>query len=162
MTEYVDEIKYDNLIEESLRNVIYLALKIVEKQGLPGENHFYITFKTNFPGVVLSENLKLQYPDTMTIVLQNQFSNLEVRHNSFSVDLSFGGLKQTIVVPFESITYFADPYAKFGLNFESEEQADDEVSVEAGEGKKSMLSRKMSASGKSADIISFDKFRRKS
>ena len=121
MDKFLDEINYDELIEKSLRNVVYLALKIVEEQGLPGESHFYISFKTDFPGTVISQNLKVQYPETMTIVLQNQFSNLVVRHNSFSVDLSFGGIEQTITIPFEGITYFADPSAKFGLSFETEE-----------------------------------------
>lgn len=162
MVKYLDEINYDELIEQSLRNVVYLALKVVEEQGLPGQNHFYITFKTDFPGVVLSQNLKLQYPDTITIVLQNQFSNLQVRHNSFSVDLSFGGLSQTIKVPYESITYFADPSAKFGLNFASEEMMADSLKLAAGDGKKSAEKiQSEEAATKGADIISFDSFRRK-
>lgn len=159
MEKNLDEINYDELIEQSLRNVVYLALKLVEENGLPGDNHFYITFKTDFPGVVLSQNLKLQYPDTITIVLQNQFSNLKVRHNSFSVDLSFGGLMQTIKVPYESITYFADPHAKFGLNFVPEEIELDDVKMVAGDNKKS--SGKEVLPSKGADIISFDSFRRK-
>ncbi|MEE6206513.1 MAG: ClpXP protease specificity-enhancing factor SspB [Alphaproteobacteria bacterium] len=120
MVKYIDEMNYDELVEKSLRNVVYYALKIVEEQGLPGENHFYITFRTDFPGTVVSKNLKIQYPESMTIVLQNQFDNLTVRHNNFSVDLSFGGIPQTITVPYDAITYFADPYAKFGLSFEPE------------------------------------------
>lgn len=162
MVKYLDEINYDELIEQSLRNVVYLALKVVEEQGLPGENHFYITFKTDFPGVVLSQNLKLQYPDTITIVLQNQFSNLQVHHNSFSVDLSFGGIAQTIKVPYESITYFADPSAKFGLNFNSDDMVTDSLKLAAGDNKKSSAENKSeTATAKSADIISFDNFRRK-
>lgn len=163
MTNNISRIKYDELIEESLRNVVYLALKIVEENGLPGESHFYITFKTDFPGVVISQNLKLQYPHTMTIVLQNQFSNLKARHNSFSVDLSFGGINQTIVIPYESITYFADPYEKFGLNFESEIIEENDVSLAAGENKKDMFKSKTPTltHQKTADIISFDSFKRK-
>lgn len=163
MTNNISRIKYDELIEESLRNVVYLALKIVEENGLPGESHFYITFKTDFPGVVISQNLKLQYPHTMTIVLQNQFSNLKARHNSFSVDLSFGGINQTIVIPYESITYFADPYEKFGLNFESEIIEENDVSLAAGENKKDIFKSETPTltHQKTADIISFDSFKRK-
>jgi len=120
MVDFINEINYNKLVEKSLRNVVYYALKIVEEQGLPGENHFYITFKTDFPGTTVSKNLKVQYPETMTIVLQNQFDNLVVRHNSFSVDLKFGGSPQTVTIPYDAITYFADPYAKFGLSFEQE------------------------------------------
>ena len=58
MVDYVSEIDYDLLVQKSLHNVVYYALKIAEEQGLPGENHFYITFRTNFPGTVVSKNLK--------------------------------------------------------------------------------------------------------
>ena len=150
MVKFVDTINYDELVERSLRSVVYYALKIVEEQGLPGENHFYITFKTNYPGTIVSKNLKIQYPDNMTIVLQNQFENLIVRHNSFSVDLSFGGISQTITIPYDAITYFADPYAKFGLSFNNEEINENSEQT----------SNQSAASGE-AEVISFDKFRRK-
>lgn len=149
MVDFINEINYDKLVEKSLRNVVYYALKIVEEQGLPGENHFYITFKTNFPGVTVSQNLKIQYPETMTIVLQNQFDNLIVRHNSFSVDLKFGGSPQTITIPYDAITYFADPYAKFGLSFEQEILDDlDEMASQ-------------SAAAGNAEVISIDNYRKK-
>lgn len=158
MVKYVEEIDYDGLVEKSLRNVVYYALQIAEEQGLPGENHFYITFKTDFAGVKISKNLKLQYPETMTIVLQNQFKNLSVRHNSFSVDLSFGGIPQTIVIPYEAITYFADPYAKFGLSFTPEQDDEDEFSS----AKTNLAAPQTSVVEKAcADVISIDSYRRK-
>lgn len=152
MVKFVDNINYDELVEKSLRNVVYYALKIVEEQGLPGENHFYITFRTNFPGTVVSKNLKTQYPDTMTIVLQNQFENLVVRHHNFSVDLSFGGIPQTLTIPFEAITYFADPYAKFGLSFSSDDGEED--------GKTDFYTSEK-ALGQSAEVVSIDSFRKR-
>ena len=91
MTEFVNEINYDKLIEKALKQVVVEALKIAETQGLPGENHFYITFSTNHPGTIIPRDLLIQYPDSMTIVLQHQYSNLEVGTDSFSVELSFGG-----------------------------------------------------------------------
>lgn len=153
MVDFVEKIDYDELVEKSLRSVVYYALKIVEQQGLPGENHFYITFKTNFPGTIISKNLQIQYPDTMTIVLQNQFENLIVRHNSFSVDLSFGGIPQTITIPYDAITYFADPYAKFGLSFTLDEGNTPLANTSSDE-------LKSAASG-DAQIISFDSYRKK-
>lgn len=157
MVKFISEFNYDELIEKSLRNVVYYALKVVEEQGLPGENHFYITFRTDFPGTIVSKNLKVQYPETMTIVLQNQFDNLVVRHNSFSVDLSFGGIPQTITIPYDAITYFADPYAKFGLSFEHLTDDDDEdfgVSVSS--------AKKVQTSNGNAEVISIDNWRKKS
>ena len=149
MVKFVESINYDELVEKSLRNVVYYALKIVEEQGLPGENHFYITFKTNYEGVTVSKNLKAQYPDTMTIVLQNQFENLTVRHHNFSVDLSFGGIPQTLTIPFEAITYFADPYAKFGLSFVLEENNSAEIASPE------------ETLNQTAEVVSIDSFRKR-
>ncbi len=117
MSVYLNTINYDKLIEKSLKHVVIEALKIAEEQGLPGEHHFYITFKTNYPRTEVSEELRQQYPEEMTIVLQHQFANLQVFEDYFSVELSFSGIPQTLVIPFDAITYFADPHAKFGLSF---------------------------------------------
>lgn len=122
MSEFLTEINYDKLIEKSLKNVVVEALKIAERQGLPGEHHFYITFKTNHPQTRISDQLKSQYPEEMTIVIQHQFSNLIVETSGFSIDLSFGGIRQTLYIPFDAITYFADPYAKFGLSFNFDDE----------------------------------------
>lgn len=153
MVNFVDELDYDDLVQKSLRSVIYYALKIVEEQGLPGENHFYITFRTDYPGVVISKNLKIQYPESMTIVLQNQFDNLVVRHNNFSVDLTFGGLPQNITIPYDAITYFADPHAKFGLSFENQHFTDSSDAAP--------MQSAAENGGKGAEIISFDSFRKR-
>lgn len=152
-TDLVSEINYDKLIEKSLKQVVVEALKIAEAQGLPGENHFYITFKTNFPGASLPQDLKIQYPESMTIVLQHQYANLIVNNDSFSVDLSFGGRFQTLTIPFEAITYFADPYAKFGLSFSFYENGDVHTLEDIEPEKK--------VSGETAQIISFDSFRKR-
>ena len=153
MTGYITEINYDKLIEKSLKHVVVEALKIAERQGLPGENHFYITFKTTHPQVSMSEGLKNQYPNEMTIVIQHQYSNLVVANNYFSIDLSFNGIPQTLTIPYEAITYFGDPYAKFGLSFSFYENGDVHALDDIEPEKK--------VSGETAQIISFDSFRKK-
>ena len=153
MTDFVSEINYDGLIEKSLKHVVVEALKIAERQGLPGENHFYITFKTNHPGTIIPQDLSIQYPEAMTIVLQHQYSNLVVSDEVFSVELSFGGRLQPLIIPFDAITYFADPYAKFGLSFSFYENGDVH-SLEDLEPEKKV-------SGETAQIISFDSCRKK-
>lgn len=154
MAEYIDEINYDKLIEKSLKYVVVQALKIAERQGLPGENHFYITFKTRHPQTVISDTLLRQYPEEMTIVIQHQYSNLVVNEESFSVDLSFSGIEQTLVIPFDAITYFGDPFAKFGLSFAAADNTED-VSLFAEE------ETPKKASGEIASIVSIDSFRKK-
>ena len=155
MEEFLTEINYDKLIEKSLKNVVVEALKIAERQGLPGENHFYITFKTNHPRTQISDYLKSQYPEEMTIVLQHQFANLRVEADHFSVDLSFGGIQQNLSVPFEAITYFADPYAKFGLSFAA---GDEPASANSASVPTEEKEKKVSGA---ATVVSIDAFRKK-
>lgn len=152
MAEYIDEINYDKLIEKSLKYVVVEALKIAERQGLPGENHFYITFKTDHPKTVLADSLRAQYPHDMTIVIQHQYANLIVGKDSFSIDLSFNGQEQTLTIPFDAITYFGDPYAKFGLSFAAKDSETSSFIPEEEPRK---------ASGEIASVVSIDTFRKK-
>ena len=119
-------LRYDLWVEQALRQVIRRALAHVARSGLPGEHHFYLTFRTTAPGVVLSDALRAQYPDEMTIVLQNQFWNLAIHEDGFEVALSFGGVRTTLGIPFHAVTAFADPGVNFGLQlkpFEPETEA---------------------------------------
>jgi len=111
---------YDDWTQDALRHVVVSALRHVARAGLPGGHHFYITFKTAYPGVVIPERLRVQYPDEMTIVLQHQFHSLSVDEaaTSMSVGLSFGGVPSILTIPTAAITNFADPEVRFGLQFE--------------------------------------------
>ncbi len=114
-----DHIRYDLLAQAALRGVVRTVLADVAQKGLPGEHHFKITFATGAPGVRLSERLRSQYPETMTIVLQHQFWDLAVGEEAFDVGLSFGGIPERLTVPFEAVTAFLDPAVQFGFQFES-------------------------------------------
>jgi hypothetical protein len=113
----VNHIDYGALIDEAMHIIVKKSLEIAVARNMPGEHHFFISFLTKFPGVALSEKLKNRYPHEMTIVLQFQFEDLKVEEKSFSVTLSFDNVKEKIVIPFASITAFADPSVKFGLQF---------------------------------------------
>ncbi|MDZ4380016.1 MAG: ClpXP protease specificity-enhancing factor SspB [Parvibaculum sp.] len=116
MTE--DLMRYDMLAQDALRGVVRRALKIARDQGLPGEHHFYISFRSNAPGVEISEKLRKQYPEEMTIVLQHQFWNLEVNEERFSVELTFNKIPERLVIPFSAVLGFFDPTVQFGLQFQ--------------------------------------------
>jgi hypothetical protein len=123
-----DHIRYDLLAQKALRGVVRTVLVDVAKKGLPGDHHFKITFNTTVPGVRLSERMRTQYPQAMTIVLQHQFWDLAVGDEAFEVGLSFGGVPERVVVPFEAVTAFFDPAVQFGLQFEPmENQAADDA-----------------------------------
>ena len=115
-----DLMRYDVLAQDALRGVVRRALRIARDDGLPGEHHFYISFRTDAPGVDVSEKLHTQYPQEMTIVLQHQFWNLEVNEERFSVDLTFNKIPERLVVPFSAVQGFFDPSVQFGLQFQVE------------------------------------------
>lgn len=121
-------LSYERMVEDALRGVLRQALQITEAQGLPGAHHFYITFDTTHPDLQIAPSLKALHPSEMTIVLQHQFWDLHVGEERFEVTLSFSGVSQRLSIPFSAVTAFADPHAKFGLQFhvEFEEGAEDE------------------------------------
>ena len=114
-------IHYDEIVQEALRAVVGRVLGEVEVSGgnLPGDHHFYITFKTTAPGVSIPPHLKERFPDEMTIVIQNKFWDLKVNQDGFSVGLSFNQIPSKLQVPFSAITAFVDPSVDFGLQFQT-------------------------------------------
>jgi hypothetical protein len=110
---------YEQWTEDAMRHVVAQALRHAAAKGLPGEHHFYITFRTDVPGVSLPDRLRAQYPQEMTIVLQHQFWDLALdeAQQAFSVGLSFGGVPSTLRVPLAAVTQFFDPQVRYGLRF---------------------------------------------
>jgi hypothetical protein len=157
MQEFLSEINYDKLINQHLKGVIKDALTIAATEGLPGENHFYITFRTTDEGVEIPLMLRTQYPETMTIVLQHQFANLVVEADKFSVDLMFGGIPYTLTIPYRSIAYFADPSAHFGLSFVSDSDSFADTETQDA----SQDSDNKQPTEHAAEVISIDRFRKK-
>jgi len=122
-----DHIRYDVLARDALRGVLRRVLSDAAEHGLPGEHHFFITFVSNAEGVKISPRLLAQYPEEMTVILQHQFWDLSVFEDRFEVGLSFGGIPERLVVPFKAIKNFFDPSVKFGLQFETSDDAMDEI-----------------------------------
>ena len=118
-----DHIRYDVLARDALRGVLRQVLTDAAAHGLPGEHHFFITFLSTAEGVKLSPRLLAQYPEEMTIILQHQFWDLVVTEDRFEVGLSFAGVPERLVVPFNSIKSFFDPSVQFGLQFEPSDAA---------------------------------------
>jgi hypothetical protein len=140
----------------------------VEREGLPGEHHFFIAFSTTHPGVSISERLRSRYPEEMTIVLQHQFWNLVVRERDFQAELSFDNIPERLVVPFAAIKGFLDPHVQFGLQFELS-AAEDEAGEEAAAGKVADMPEAAAepaggtapASNDDSKVVSIDAFRQK-
>src|SRR5215468_666112 len=153
-------------MQDALRGVVRAALQeAASPRGLPGKHHFYITFRTHAPGVVIPEHLRARYPDEMTIVLEHQFWDLEVYADRFRVILKFSGQPHPIVIPFAAITRFFDPSVKFGLQFEPHHH--DEARLASGDAMQPPAQSAPQASppqeqaSNNSSVVSLDAFRKK-
>lgn len=172
-----DLIGYNDMVDEAMLNVVRQAVDFAIENGLPGKHHFYITFKTEHPGVDIPDQLRKRYPDEMTIVLQHQFWNLSTAGNAVSVDLSFNQKLEHLHIPFASIVTFADPSVNFGLQFQSANDHEigepqtppKQVSAEKGPTPKNVTQSNKKSSAKateetdpaSGNVVTLDAFRKK-
>ena len=124
-----DLLKYELIVQDALRGVVREVLTRVSREGMPGDHHFYITFRTRHPGVNIPQRLRETYPDEMTIVLQHQFFGLELKDDAFEVTLSFNRSLERLHVPFQAVSAFVDPSVNFGLQFQSGEAGDTSAAV---------------------------------
>ena len=163
-----DLMGYNRIVENALKGVVREALTRAAAVGLPGDHHFYITYRTGAPGVVVPQSLQEQYPEEITIVIQHQFWDLTVDHESFSVTLSFGGRKEHLEVPFGAITGFADPSVQFGLQFKADQASinenlhdrDEESSAVVADGSLEDTPVPAETNAASADVVVLDRFRK--
>lgn len=160
-------VDYQTLLDKAMLGIVKTILIQVQEEGLKDEQCFYISFRTDFPGVILSGYIKQRYPKEITIVLQHQFKNLRVLSDKFSINIAFGGVAETIEVPFSALTSFVDPIADFNLQFkrDKKEKEVEELKPQIQADLKKMTVRKLTkvqgSGGKSGEIIAIDKFRKK-
>ena len=100
-------------IQQKCYPLIKDLLNEVGQKGLTDESYLMIAFET--PGATIPDFVRAKYPQEMTIVLQYQFDGLSATDTSFSVNLSFGGVSTTVIVPFENIKAIVDPSTNFGF-----------------------------------------------
>ena len=115
-----DLMNYNGLVENALRGVVRTALTQAAEDGLPGNHHFYIGFRTGADDVDIPDYLKDRYPDEMTIVVQHQFWGLDITGEWFEITLSFNKRQERLHIPFAAITSFFDPSVQFGLQFQAQ------------------------------------------
>jgi len=116
-----DSIDYGELMQAALKGVMRSALGVAATTGLPGRHHFYVTFRTDHPGVSIASHLKAQYADEMTVVLQHQFENLDIDDDGFAVTLRFNRRPERLAIPFDAVTAFVDPAVNFALHFQPQD-----------------------------------------
>jgi len=181
MSKFID---YNKVVDQAMRSIVRRCLRFVVKNNykLPGNHHFYITFDLDHEGVEVSKQLRKTHVEQMTIVLQHQFWDLTVEEDFFSVALSFNNVRETLVIPYDALISFADPSARFGLQFhndedlilpDDDEEIDDELlesllmieeEFEDEEKIRSKKKAKPRATGDAEDgskVISIDSFRKK-
>lgn len=122
-----DPFNYDALVDDALRSVVRHVLTHVADKGLPGAHHFYISFRSTDPAVVLPEYLRAKYPEEMTIVLQHQYWDLVIGPDAFEVTVSFNKQQERIKVPFTALSAFVDPSVRFGMQLDRKDKAQQPV-----------------------------------
>jgi uncharacterized protein len=161
-----DHIGYHALTQAALRGVVRATMDKVCRMGhLPGDHHFYITFRTHQHGVQMADWLKDKFPEEMTIVVQHQYWEFEVHDDRFEIILRFGGDPQHLRVPFGAVTRFFDPSTNFGVQMDPLDGRDDKapgiIPARLGAGGLDADVVETAAEGDGASVVSLDKFRRK-
>lgn len=159
MTRSID---YGNLMHRAMRGLIQEVLSGVQKEGLPGKHHFFITFDTMHPDVEMADWLSDRYPTEMTIVLQHWFDGLDVTDEGFAVTLNFGNNPEPLYIPYDAIKTFVDPSVEFGLRFETQSTTgDDEEDEEDEEAPMVEMAEPEDKPARgAAEVVSLDKFRK--
>ena len=152
-----DTINYAQMMQKAMQGLMIDVLKKTSINGLPGNHHYFISFKTKSEGVIVADWIKERYPEEMTIVIQHWFDNLNVNDNYFSITLNFGDNPENLTIPWDSILTFVDPSVEFGLRFEDEENKDNDTHEEIAESNMVVIEEEDNV----AEIVNLDSFRKK-
>ena len=165
-----DIYKYADRAQAALLDMVRKVMQEAASEGLPGGHHFYITYYTQADGVVISDRLRAQHPEEITIVLQNQFEDLQIEEDAFRVTLSFNDTPERLTVPFAAVSKFYDPSVAFGLMFDVDAP---DIDLAAIEDQDNIVDAILSAEEEQADtpskvdaekkgeVVSLDSFRDK-
>ena len=161
-----DPLRYDVWIEDALRTVIKRTMSYVSENGLPGEHHFYITFRTTDDKVIMPDYLRADHPEEMTVVLQYQYDSLDVDDDAIYATLRFNGKPETMIIPLSSIVSFADPSVNFGLQLKVANLDDDADDLDPAEAQdldadQSAEDTKKDGEQTTGEVITLDAFRKK-
>ena len=152
-----DTINYAQMMQKAMQGLMIDVLKKTSINGLPGNHHYFISFKTKSEGVKVADWIKERYPEEMTIVIQHWFDNLDVNDKCFSITLNFGDNPENLTIPWDSILTFVDPSVEFGLRFEGEENKDKDIHEEIPESNMIEIEEEDNI----AEIVNLDNFRKK-
>ena len=147
-------IQYQKILNKNLLNVFIEILKEVEKKGLDGKNHLYVTFATNNSKTSVPDWLLQKYPNEMTIVIQHEYYNLSINKTDFKIGLSFNNRKCNLIISFDSVISFADPSSNFGLNYQFNK-------IIVNENKNTLVKKKKYVKkNQSSNIINFSNYKK--
>ena len=146
-------IDYQKILNKNLLNVFIEILTKIEKKGLSGNNHLYISFITKNLKNSIPDWLVNKYPSEMTIVIQNEYYHLSVNKKNFNIGLSFNNKKCDLTISFESIISFADPSSNFGLNYQFNKSINKNL-------KENIINKKKSKKNKNSNIINFSNYKK--
>lgn len=156
-----EPLDYHSMVQRALRRVLREALEVAAGEGLPGEHHFYVSFRTGAPGVVVPGYLRDRYPEEVTIVLQHQYWELDIDDDGFGVTLAFDGSRQRVEVPWDAVTAFIDPVAEFALRFQTPEEARAQAEAKAEAEAEGAEETAPGSADPTAQVVNIERFRKK-
>jgi hypothetical protein len=157
-----DHIGYQALTQAALKSVVRASLeKAAKLEHLPGDHHFYITFRTRTQGVQMADYLKDRFPDEMTVVIQHQYWDFEVFEDRFEIILKFSGVPQHLRIPFAAVTRFFDPSVNFGMQFDADDASTFTESKEQAPLRIATAAQAPASAAGDGTVVSLDAFRRK-
>ena len=155
-----NKIDYDALLKRSLLDLVREILSDAATHGLRGDHHFFVAFSTTHPGVVMPDSLREKHPSDMTIVLQNQFWDLQVGEENFSVKLNFNGKGEQLTIPFDALLGFLDPSVQFALPFRDRTTGSTSDPVEPARNEPEAPAEPALGDGEEGNVVALDAFRK--
>lgn len=105
-------------ISQAMLSLVKKTIETLAQTNHTYSHAFYITFITKDKKALVPKELLGQFPEVMTIVLENQFSNLTYDKNGFGVELSFNGVLQKLYIPFNAIINFSDKLSHINITLD--------------------------------------------
>jgi hypothetical protein len=106
---------YGELVDKAMKDIVRLALKKIEER--PGEVCYLLVVDTKHERVVAPDYVKKIYPEEMTVLMKNKFSNFVLKEDYFEIDIKFHRKTAHLMIPIDAIVFFSDQVAGVEFKF---------------------------------------------
>ena len=105
-------------LNESMLVLVKKIINTIDTHQSVEDHSFYITFITTDNEVIIPNDLKETYPQSMTIVLEHQFDNLQTTDDGFFITLFFSNNPKKLFIPYHSVINIFDKNSNFSISLD--------------------------------------------